>query len=166
MGFFRQIFRKPKKEPTKKLPGKAKEVLPVGKKPIESLRKEEKEEKVDKETELKKSVKKEVKPAHKKGYQRKQSTSYKVLVKPVISEKATDLQMYNKYIFEVAPDANKVEIKKAIEEIYGVKPIRVSIVTNIGKKVRFGRVEGVTKNTKKAIVSLKPGETIEVFKGV
>lgn len=160
MGFFRQIFRKPKKEPTKKLPVKEKEVRHAEKKLIEPGKKEAKK------VEEKKSLKKEVKPARGKAYQRKHSTAYKVLVKPVVSEKATDLQMYNKYIFEVSPDANKVEIKKAIEEIYGIHPVKISIVTNIGKRVRFGRTEGVTKNTKKAIVSLKPGETIEVFKGV
>ena len=92
--------------------------------------------------------------------------AYKVIIKPVVSEKASLLGQYNKYIFEVASEANKVEVKKAIQSLYGVEPIKVNIVKVSGKKVRYGKVRGKTKNWKKAIITLKPGQSIQVYEGV
>lgn len=88
----------------------------------------------------------------------------KYLIRPIITEKAVNNQQYNQYTFEVAVDANKVEIKKAIEELYQVQPIRVNIIRRQGKQVRYGRSMGRTKKWKKAIVFLYPGDKIEFVK--
>jgi len=92
--------------------------------------------------------------------------AYRFLLKPIITEKATYLGSENKYIFLVAPDANKYEVKKAIQKLYSVSVIQVNIINNDGKKVRFGRIMGRTKATKKAIVTLKKGQAIELYEGV
>ncbi len=89
--------------------------------------------------------------------------AYKVLLKPLITEKATST---GTYYFAVAGRTNKQEIKKAIKALYGVDPVRVNIVNFGGKAVRWGRQSGQTKAWKKAIIYLKAGQTIEVFEGV
>jgi large subunit ribosomal protein L23 len=100
--------------------------------------------------------------SEKSGY----GTAYRVLMRPVISEKATMANSENKYIFEVATRANKIEVKKAVEEVYGVTPIAVHMINERGKFVRFGRKTGRTKNTKKAIVTLKKGDSITIYEGI
>lgn len=92
--------------------------------------------------------------------------AHRVLVKPLITEKITDLGVFNKYGFAVAKNANKIEVKKAIKEVYGVEPISVNMINVIGKKVRSGRVSGKKKDWRKAIITLKKGEKIEVYQGV
>ena len=92
--------------------------------------------------------------------------AYKVLVKPLVTEKGTYLVSENKYLFEVARTANKVEIKKAIQALYGVSAIKVNVILKDGKKVRYGKTSGTTKKTKKAIVTLKSGQSIQVYEGV
>jgi len=94
------------------------------------------------------------------------SESYRVLVKPLITEKASELGKFNKYAFEVDKTANKIMVARAIENIYGVKPVDVNVVNVIGKKKRTGRVFGRRKNWKKAIVTLAKGKTIEIYEGV
>jgi len=96
----------------------------------------------------------------------KYKDAYKVLIKPVVSEKATYLSSQNSYVFEVAPNMNKVEIMKAIQYVYGVKPVKVNIINVVGRYVRYGRVTGRTKAWKKAIITLKPGESIQIYEGV
>jgi len=97
---------------------------------------------------------------------RQYGRAYRVLLKPLITEKAADLGAENKYVFAVASDANKIEITKAIDEVYGVKPVRVNIIKNQGKKVRYGRTFGKRKDWKKAIITLPKGKTIKVYEGV
>jgi len=92
--------------------------------------------------------------------------AYKVLIRPLITEKGTYLGAQNKYIFEVALHASKLEIKKAVKAVYGVTPISVNIINLSGRKVRYGRVSGTTKSRKKAIITLKKEELIEVYEGV
>ncbi len=98
----------------------------------------------------------------------KKSTSraYRILLKPLVTEKATVLGAENKYLFAVEPRANKIEIAKAIREVYGVKPAAVNIVKVLGKKTRSGRTIGKRKDWKKAIVTLPEGKTIKVYEGV
>ncbi len=87
-----------------------------------------------------------------------------VLIKPLITEKSSFIGSFNQYVFMVRPYANKVDIAREIEALYGVKPRQVRIVNVLGKKVRSGR--GLTsrrKNWKKAIVSLPQGKTIDVY---
>ncbi len=88
------------------------------------------------------------------------------LVKPLVTEKITYLQSDGQYGFEVLPSANKQEIKKAIEAIYGVNVIKVRMINCAGKQVRYGRMSGQRKDRKKAIITLKKGERIEVHKNV
>ncbi|MBT4121638.1 50S ribosomal protein L23 [bacterium] len=92
--------------------------------------------------------------------------AYKVLIKPLVTEKGTFLATENKYLFEVGLKANKKQIKKAIKATYNVDVTKVNIIPVKGKKVRYGKVKGKTKNRKKAIVTLKKGQTIEVYEGV
>jgi large subunit ribosomal protein L23 len=94
------------------------------------------------------------------------SLAYKILVKPLVTEKATDLSGQNKYVFIVDINANKIEVAKAITEVYGVNPTNVNIIKMKGKQVSRGRVVGRRKDFKKAIVTLKKGETIQVYEGV
>ncbi|MFA5126671.1 MAG: 50S ribosomal protein L23 [Patescibacteria group bacterium] len=91
---------------------------------------------------------------------------YRILLKPVISEKATIANSLQQYVFEVDVRANKVEIKKAIQELYKVAPLSINIINQAGKKVRVGRTFGTRKRVKKAIVTLKKGETIKLYEGI
>jgi len=92
--------------------------------------------------------------------------AYKHLLRPLVTEKGTYLNAQNKYIFEVSPRVNKVEIKKAVTAVYGVSPLKVNIIKKLGKEVRYGKVHGRTKRSKKAIVTLKEGDAIQVYEGV
>ncbi|MFQ6038402.1 MAG: 50S ribosomal protein L23 [Candidatus Aminicenantales bacterium] len=93
---------------------------------------------------------------------------YKIILRPVITEKSSWLKEKNREVcFEVAPNANKIEIKEAAEALFKVKVERVRIVKKKGKKKRVGRNEGRTKDWKKAYVKLKEGEKmIEYFEAV
>ena len=99
-------------------------------------------------------------------HERKFGNAYRILVKPVITEKAAFLGHQNQYVFAVSSTANKIEIAKAINEVYGIKPVDVNIVKMHGKKVRSGRVRGARKDWKKAIVTLPAGKTIKIYEGV
>ena len=89
-------------------------------------------------------------------------SSYRILVKPVLTEKSARLEALGKYTFFVAKDANKNEIMRAVRDLYGVKPISVRIALKKGKTVHFGRFSGQEKDEKKAIVTLKKGDSINV----
>lgn len=85
-----------------------------------------------------------------------------ILIRPILTEKTTLLEKEGKYLFEVSAQANKIEIKKAIEKIYKVKPVKINIIKMRGKSVRYGRTTGKTKNWKKAIITLEKGKKIEL----
>lgn len=89
-----------------------------------------------------------------------------IIIKPVVTEKSVDLMQENKYCFRVAKDANKIEIKNAVEEIFKVTVINVNTVNVHGKMKRMGRTQGKTASWKKAIVTLREGDSIEVFEGL
>ncbi len=89
-----------------------------------------------------------------------------IIIKPVVTEKSVDLMQENKYCFKVAKDANKIEIKNAIEEIFKVTVVNVNTVNVHGKMKRMGRTQGVTASWKKAVVTLREGDSIEVFEGL
>ena len=94
-------------------------------------------------------------------------TSYKVLLSPLLTEKGTLLkEKDNKVLFKVARDANKIEIKKAVEEIFKVKVNRVTTINCKGKKKRLGRHEGKRPDWKKAVVALKKGEKLDFIEGI
>ena len=88
-----------------------------------------------------------------------------ILVRPLITERTTQLMAEGKYVFVVAKAANKIEIAKAVAEVFKVKVAKVNTVNVIGKKKRMGRTQGKRPDYKKAIVKLAPGETIEFFEG-
>ena len=88
-----------------------------------------------------------------------------ILVRPLITERTTQLMAEGKYVFVVAKAANQIEIAKAVAEVFKVKVAKVNTVNVTGKKKRMGRTEGKRPDYKKAIVKLAPGETIEFFEG-
>ena len=90
-----------------------------------------------------------------------------IIIHPLITEKSMDDSEFNRYTFEVAKNANKIEIKNAVEEIFDVKVEKVATMNMNGKMKRMGRFEGRRKNWKKAIVKLtEDSKAIEFFEGV
>lgn len=114
----------------------------------------------------KKVLNEEIEVNNKKEKTIKTSQAYRILVRPLISEKVTQQQAFGQYTFEVARKANKIEVAKAIKEIYGLTPIKVSMMVMEGKTKRFGRTVGKRKDWKKAIVTLPKGKTISLYEGV
>lgn len=93
--------------------------------------------------------------------------SHQIIRRPLVTEKGTDLKDHaNQYLFEVARDANKIEIKRAVESLFRVKVLSVRTLSVKGKKKRVGRFVGRTPGWKKAVATLKEGESIELFEGV
>jgi large subunit ribosomal protein L23 len=88
-----------------------------------------------------------------------------VLLAPVISEKSYGLLDENKYTFIVRPDANKTQIKIAVEQVFNVRVLDVNTLNRQGKRKRTRSGFGRRKNTKRAVVSLAPGDRIEIFGG-
>ncbi len=91
--------------------------------------------------------------------------AYSVIKRPLITEKTMNLTAVGKYAFEVDPNANKIEIARAVEEIFGVEVVKVNTVNVKPKTKRLGRFEGKTGGMKKAYVTLKPGQRIQIFEG-
>ena len=88
---------------------------------------------------------------------------YDIIIKPIITEKSSQLVENLQYTFEVAKDANKVEIKNAIEKIFNVKVVAVRTINVHRKAKRMQRYQGFKPAYKKAIVRLAPGQTIDAF---
>ena len=88
-----------------------------------------------------------------------------VILAPVVSEKSYALLDEGRYTFVVHPSANKTEIKQAVQTIFGVKVANVNTLNRKGKRKRFGLTYGQRKNTKRAIVTLAEGESIDIFEG-
>jgi len=86
-----------------------------------------------------------------------------IIIKPVLSEKTTDLAQVNKYVFKVSKKANKNIIKKAIKEIFNVTPLKINVTKVRGKRKRVRFQYGYTSSWKKAIVTLGQNEKIELF---
>ena len=94
-------------------------------------------------------------------------TPYDVILKPVISEQSMEDAQVKKYTFKVAVDANKTEVKNAVEEIFDVEVAKVNIMKVVGKKKRMGRYVGMTSASKKAIVTLtEKSKEIEFFQSL
>ncbi|MBU0477976.1 50S ribosomal protein L23 [bacterium] len=87
---------------------------------------------------------------------------YEIIKGPLITEKSTDIgEKQNKYVFKVGCNANKIEIRNAIEKIFNVKIEKVNTIKLQGKKKRVRKVEGKTPDWKKAVITLKEGNKIE-----
>jgi large subunit ribosomal protein L23 len=92
---------------------------------------------------------------------------YGVIRQPVVTEKSNiQKEESNKVTFEVARQANKIEVKNAVQRLFNVKVVNVNIMNFRGKQKRVGRVTGRKSDWKKAVVTLKPGDKIEFFEGV
>jgi large subunit ribosomal protein L23 len=95
-----------------------------------------------------------------------------IIIKPIVTEKMTQIteKMPNRVGFRVSPDANKLEIKAAIEELYGVKVVKINTMNYDGKRksryTKSGTINGRESAFKKAIVTLKEGETIDFFANI
>ena len=122
----------------------------------------------------KKEEKKDVKADAKKEAPKKAATEkaqagfglQNVVLHPLVTEKTAILASQNQYVFVVALNANRVAVRSAIRQMYGVTPESVNIIKMSGKRVRFGRRRGKRKDWKKAIVTLPKGKTIDVYEGV
>ena len=90
---------------------------------------------------------------------------YEVLRRPVITEKSSLLQEGGRYVFEVASKANKVQIRQAVEKAFSVKVTTVNVMTVRGKRKRYGNRLTARPSWKKAVVTLKQGDRIEIFEG-
>lgn len=93
-------------------------------------------------------------------------TAQDIILKPVITEDSMDRLQANRYTFKVAKDANKIEIAKAVEELFNVKVAKVNTISVKGKQKRMGRSVGYRPDWKKAIVTLEGDKIIEFFEGL
>ncbi|MFO7782703.1 MAG: 50S ribosomal protein L23 [Spirochaetia bacterium] len=89
----------------------------------------------------------------------------KVIIEPVLTEKANALRETNQYVFRVDARANKIQIKSAIRELFGVHPVACNVLNVSRKPKRVRYKQGFTASWKKAVVTLSPGETISIFEG-
>ncbi len=142
-----------KKEVKPSTPAKAAK-KPETKKPAAKKAAEKKDDGKAEEKKDKGSEKRESKP--------EVSFAYSIISHPVATEKSDRQQMIGKYTFTVSKGANKVEIARAVKALYGVSPVSVRVMNIKGKKVRFGRLQGRRKDTRKAIVTLKEGDSISL----
>jgi large subunit ribosomal protein L23 len=143
------LFGKPKKEEEKKSVSRPRA---AAKKREPSVRAEKKES-AKTEVSLPKLAKKEF------------SQAWRVIKRPLVTEKSSGLAGLNKYIFEVYSGANKSEVRKAVRDLYGVNVKDVNIINIPGKKRRVGRHVGFSSGYKKAVVSIPAGESIEIIAG-
>ena len=89
---------------------------------------------------------------------------YGILHRPVITEKSTAaVEHLNAYVFQVDPKANKLEVKRSVEELFNVKVVKVNTRRQLGKKKRMGMMVGVTQSTKEAVVTLRKGDKIDIY---
>ena len=107
-----------------------------------------------------------VRPRKKNALQISQNKAYQVILNPLVTEKSTQQSEFNKMVFSVAVNATKLEVKASIEKIFSVKVKAVNTILLKGKVKRFKGVLGRRSNTKKAIVTLAPGNTIDLSAGV
>lgn len=98
----------------------------------------------------------------------KQIHPYEVLRRPIVTEKTTTMAALHKYVFEVAPGANKPQIKEAVQRAFGVtvEEVNTAMQRRKRKRTRSGRPGADPSSWKKAVVTLKPGDTIELFEGI
>ena len=155
MGFLKNFLKKGKTQPEKRKKQVVKELKnkEAGAKPAKvEVKKKVKEVKEKKD---------KVKPVRPRG--KISVIAPKVLKEPHVTEKATELTKENQYIFKVWPRSNKIEIKKAVEQLYRVDVEGVRIVNVPARKRRLGRIQGWRKGYKKAIVKIAKNQKIEVL---
>ncbi|MBI4133329.1 50S ribosomal protein L23 [Candidatus Uhrbacteria bacterium] len=89
--------------------------------------------------------------------------AYRILSHPLVTEKSAVLAEGSTYVFVVPLHVTKPEVNQAVYEVYGIRPRSVRVIRRIGKRVRFGRVEGTRKSWKKAIVTMPKGKTLPIY---
>jgi len=141
------IFKKKDEEPKKKTVKKAVRAPKKEAKPQEAGAVVEKQAPVKEEHKQKRSL----------------ASVYGIVSQPHISEKSTDLGQLNKYTFEVSTNANKHQIKQAIQTIYHVDVLSVNVINIHPKRRKLGKSQGFKKGFKKAIVGIKEGQKIEIL---
>ena len=107
-----------------------------------------------------------VRPRKKIDLRMSENKAYQVILNPLVTEKSTQQSEFNKVVFSVPVNATKPEIKTSVEKIFSVKVKTVNTILLKGKIKRFKGVLGRRSNTKKAIVTLAPGDTIDLSAGV
>ena len=107
-----------------------------------------------------------VRPRKKITLQISQNKAYQVILNPLVTEKSTQQSEFNKMVFSVPVNATKLEVKSSIEKIFSVEVKAVNTILLKGKVKRFKGVLGRRSNSKKAIVTLAPGNTIDLSAGV
>ena len=107
-----------------------------------------------------------IRPRKKVDLKISQNKAYQVILNPLVTEKSTQQSEFNKMVFSVPVNATKLEVKSSIEKIFSVKVKSVNTILLKGKVKRFKGVVGRRSNTKKAIVTLAPGNTIDLSAGV
>ena len=91
-------------------------------------------------------------------------SNHQVLIRPILTEKTTHgIETLNAYVFEVALSANKIQVRRAVESLFEVSVVKVNILNRSGKRKRVGRSVGFGKATRRAIVTLKTGDKIDVY---
>jgi len=96
----------------------------------------------------------------------KTTEAYRIIINPVVSEKATSYESRGVYTFFVARNATKTQVKQAVKELFDIFPRQVRLINVQGKTVRFGRTRGRRKDRKKAIITLPKGATINIHEAV
>ena len=107
-----------------------------------------------------------IRPRKKIDIKISQNKAYQIILNPLVTEKSTQQSEFNKMVFSVPVNATKLEVKSSIEKIFSVKVKSVNTILLKGKVKRFKGVLGRRSNTKKAIVTLAPGNTIDLSVGV
>ena len=107
-----------------------------------------------------------VRPRKKIDTKISQNKAYQIILNPLVTEKSTQQSEFNKMVFSVPVSATKLDVKLSIEKIFSVKVLAVNTILQKGKVKRFKGVLGRRSNTKKAIVTLAPGNTIDLSVGV
>ena len=107
-----------------------------------------------------------IRPRKKIDLKMSQNKAYQIILNPLVTEKSTQQSEFNKMVFSVPVNATKLEVKQSIEKIFSVKVMAVNTILLKGKVKRFKGVLGRRSNTKKAIVTLAPGNTIDLSVGV
>ena len=107
-----------------------------------------------------------IRPRKKIDLKMSQNKAYQIILNPLVTEKSTQQSEFNKMVFSVPVNATKLEVKSSIEKIFSVKVTAVNTILLKGKVKRFKGVLGRRSNTKKAIVTLAPGDTIDLSAGV
>ena len=107
-----------------------------------------------------------IRPRKKVDLKMSENRAYQIILNPLVTEKSTQQSEFNKMVFSVPVNATKLEVKSSIEKIFSVKVTAVNTILLKGKVKRFKGVLGRRSNTKKAIVTLAPGNTIDLSVGV